>query len=179
MLIEKLNNPFTELYDGYHCFGCSKRNTKGFHLDFYRKGRAVYSIWNPDRDLQGYHNLLHGGIQATLMDEISAWWIYTVAGTAGLTSKLSIRYLKSVSILEGQVFLRAMELERRRNIYTLKGELFSHSMELCARAELDFFTYPMEKAMDEMYYPGLEKFSSTIVESRDQGFPDALFAAEA
>jgi acyl-coenzyme A thioesterase PaaI-like protein len=179
MQLEKLNNPFSVLYDGYHCFGCSKRNTKGFHLDFYRKGRAIYSIWNPDSDLQGYHNLLHGGIQATLMDEMGAWWIYTVAGTAGLTSKLSIRYLKSVPIYEGHIFLRASEIERRRNIYTLKGELFSNGMELCARAELDFFTFPVEKAMHEMYYPGLENFMGTMVESKDQGFPDALFEAVA
>lgn len=177
MKIEKAHNPFIELYEGYHCFGCSKRNDKGLKLEFFRHERAVFAAWTPDHDLQSYHNILHGGIQATMLDEAGAWWVYLIAGTSGLTSRLSVRYHKSVSILHGDIYLRGVEISKRRNLYTIRAELFSHEMELCARGELEYFTYPVEKAMKEMYFPGPESFKGEMVESADYGFPDALFSA--
>lgn len=176
MLIEKVENPYEVLYEGYHCFGCSKRNDKGLHLEFYRHGDRVFSSWEPDTDLQSYHNILHGGIQATMLDEVGAWWIYLVAGTAGFTSRLSVRYRKNVSVVDGALFLVASPIIRRRNIFSVNSRLFNNTLEVCAEAEIDYFTYPVEKAMRDLYFPGTDAFKSSVVESKDYGFPDKLFA---
>jgi acyl-coenzyme A thioesterase PaaI-like protein len=176
MLIEKMNNPFESLYEGYHCFGCCKRNEKGLHLDFFRLRGTAYARWEPDADHQGYHNIMHGGIQATMLDEVSAWWVYLIAGTAGFTARLSVRYHKSAPVNDGPLFLRADEVQRRRNLITLRAGLYGGGAEKYASGELEFFTYPPEVAVREMNYPGHDLFYGEWVESSDYGFPDQLLS---
>ncbi len=175
MLIEKVSNPYEELNEGYHCFGCCKRNQKGLKLDFFRFEGKVYANWLPDHDHQGYNNLLHGGIQATLLDEIGAWYVYAIAGTAGFTCRLSVRYKKSIPLNRGKLFLRAGLRDKRRNILDIKAEILDEECNVYASGELEFFTYPVEKAMREMYYPGTEAFTVELVSSSDFGFPDQIF----
>ncbi len=176
-MLEKVTNPFNGLYKDYHCFGCSEKNRKGLHLTFYRSGDTLWSYWHPDTDLQGYHNVLHGGIQATLADEIAAWWVYAIGGTAGFTSRLSIRYLKSLSVVEGKIYLTAEKVEQRRNIIMVNVKLFNSRLNVCAMAEVDFFTFSPEKARRDMYYPGLEAFRGERGDATDYGFPGELFRA--
>ncbi|HRZ42163.1 MAG TPA: PaaI family thioesterase [Bacteroidales bacterium] len=172
--IEKLNNPFEQIGDGYHCFGCSSKNPKGLKLDFFRNGRTLITRWHPDPDLQGYHNLLHGGIQATLLDETAAWWIYAIAGTAGFTSRLSVRYHKGASVAEGDLYTVGREILQRRNLYLIEVNLYNHRLELCSSGELEFFTYPVEKALADLYYPGHEQFKGTWGYPEDFGLPAGL-----
>lgn len=175
MLIEKLKNPHLGL-EGYNCFGCSSNNIKGLHLDFFLYGKMVFSKWLPDKDLQGYNNILHGGIQATLLDELGAWWVYIVAETAGFTSRLSVRYHKGVSVVEGDIYILAKLKEQRRNLYMMDIRLLNNRLELCAHGDVEYFTFPLEHAMKNMYYSGVDAFRGELVESSDYGFPDALFA---
>ena len=174
MLIEKVKNPHLVL-EGYNCFGCAKENIKGLHLDFFLYDNMVFSKWSPDVDLQSYHNILHGGIQATLLDEAGAWWIYLVPATAGFTSRLSVRYHKGVSVVDGDIFIVAKLKEQRRNLFTVDARLFSNRLELCAHGEIEYFTFSHDLAKKKMYYPGVDAFRGELVESSDYGFPDALF----
>jgi uncharacterized protein (TIGR00369 family) len=48
--------------------------------------------------LCGFDGIVHGGIIATLMDEVGAWTIISNIGRFGITKKISIRYLKPVPI---------------------------------------------------------------------------------
>jgi acyl-coenzyme A thioesterase PaaI-like protein len=179
MLIEKAHNAYDVGADWYHCFGCSKSNDKGLKLDFFRHDGKVFSCWDPDRDLQGYRDILHGGVMATLLDEVSAWFVYLIAETSGLTSRLTVRYHRSAPVNQGKLFLRASEISRRRNLVLIKAELFAHDMTLCASGEVEFFTFPEEKAIADMNYPGAATFAGEMVDSRDFGFPDQLFEAVA
>jgi len=92
--MRKISNPFTGL-DGYNCFGCSPDNISGLHMTFYEDDEELVSVWDPKDHFHGYLNILHGGIQATLMDEISSWVVYIKLRTAGFTSKLNVRGLTS------------------------------------------------------------------------------------
>jgi uncharacterized protein (TIGR00369 family) len=52
--------------------------------------------------------MVHGGIIATLLDEVGAWTIISRLARVGITSEISIRYLKPVPtntelIVEGQI----------------------------------------------------------------------------
>jgi uncharacterized protein (TIGR00369 family) len=176
--VEKVHNPLAD-YEGYNCFGCCKKNEKGLHLDFYRYGDALYSVWEPDMDLQGYFNLLHGGIQATLADEVGAWWIYAIGGVAGLTSRLEIKYLRSVSMVEGKIYIEAREYSRRRNIYTLCVRILNAKLEECATALIDYYTFSAERSVKEMYYPGLDAYKGETAHPRDFGLPESLFGTVA
>ena len=66
----KIFNPYRDL-KGYNCFGCSLNNMDGLRLEFIEDGEYLKSEWQPEDKFQGYINILHGGIQATLLDEIA------------------------------------------------------------------------------------------------------------
>ncbi|NLE34923.1 MAG: PaaI family thioesterase, partial [Bacteroidales bacterium] len=101
----KVINPFDANQN--MCFGCGPNNSAGLKLSFEEDDEKLYASWQPEMLFQGYINVLHGGIIATLLDEAAAWCIYVKAGTAGVTSGMRVRYLKPVHISKGQVLVEA------------------------------------------------------------------------
>jgi len=159
--MKKLRNPFAKL-EGYNCFGCSPNNQLGLHLTFSEENDEIVSRWNPDPDFQGYFNILHGGIQATLMDEIASWTVYVKVKTAGFTSKAEIRYLKTVGMDQGPITLRSKVKRMRRNLADIEVLLFANNNTLCAVGLLTFFTFPLEKSQQSMYYPDHKEFYEPV-----------------
>lgn len=155
--MKKIRNPFNHL-DGYNCFGCSPQNLHGLHLTFTEEGDEIVSTWYPDSDFQGYFNILHGGIQAALMDEIASWTVYVKVKTAGFTSRAEIRYLKTVGMDQGPVTLRSQLKQMRRNLADIEVKLFDKNNTLCAQGLLTFFTYPPGISGKSMYYPDHREF---------------------
>ena len=155
--MKNLRNPFISL-EGYNCFGCSPGNPAGLHLTFTEDGDEIVSNWNPEKNFQGYFNILHGGIQATLMDEIAIWTVYVKVKTAGFTSKADIRYLKPVGIDQGPLTLRARLKQMRRNLADVEVSLFDRNNILCTTGMMTFFTYPPDKSKQTMYYPDHSQF---------------------
>lgn len=155
--MEKLRNPFTAK-EGYNCFGCSPNNPLGLRLTFYEENDEIISSWIPDINFQGYFNLLHGGIQATLMDEIASWTVYVKVKTAGFTCKADIRYLKPVGMDQGPVTLRSKVKQMRRNLADIEVKLFDKNNTLCSEGILTFFTFPLDQSKQSMYYPDHAEF---------------------
>ena len=155
--MRKVKNPFHGT-PGYHCFGCSPDNGIGLHLQFLDEGEYLTTEWEPDPDLQGYNNILHGGIQATLMDEIASWYVYAKMKTAGFTSKLEARYKHPVYINKGPLKLKAKLVEKRRNLVDIDVDLMDNEGKVCAFARIQYFTYPEKIARERMFYPGPEAF---------------------
>lgn len=155
--MKKLNNPFTAL-KGYNCFVCAPHNPIGLHLNFYLEGETIRASWKPTDPYQGYPNILHGGIQATLLDEVASWAVYVIGGTGGVTSRIEVRYLKPVLIDKGSIALTAEIVGRKKRIMTIRSGLFDDEGVLCTEALVDYFVYPEEVARRKMHYPGRTAF---------------------
>jgi acyl-coenzyme A thioesterase PaaI-like protein len=69
------------------CFGCSPAHPIGFHLRFEREGDAVVTRFVPSDAYQGPPGIMHGGLVATLADEIAAWAIVGLLGKFGFTAQ--------------------------------------------------------------------------------------------
>ena len=82
--------------DGYHCYGCDPNSPQGLRMEFYENGDEIVSVWHPRPEYQGWVDTLHGGIQATLADEISSWVVFRKFQTSGVTSKMEVRYHKPI-----------------------------------------------------------------------------------
>jgi len=82
------------------CFGCGPQNRHGMGLRFYREGdEVVTELCAADRDgWEGPPGVLHGGLQATLADEIGAWTLVGIRGQFGLTTTMNLRYLRPARI---------------------------------------------------------------------------------
>lgn len=157
MTMKQLSNPFASL-EGYNCFGCSPDNPLGLRMKFFEDGEEIVSVWDPENRYQGYNDVLHGGIQATLMDEIASWVVYVKLQTAGFTSRADVRYRKPVFVNRGVLTLRAHCKSMRRNLADIEVKLFDHDNVLCSEGNFTYFTYPVEKAREHMYYPGPSSF---------------------
>lgn len=155
--MRKVKNPFAGL-EGYHCFGCSPDNKFGLQLNFTDDGDYLLADWEPKSHFQGYHNILHGGIQATLIDEMGSWFVYAKLKTAGFTSKLNVRYKKTVYTNKGNLKLRAKLQQLRRNLADIEVELFDADGQLCAMGVVQYFTYSEKIAREKMYYPDHKEF---------------------
>lgn len=152
----KIRNPFDA--DQNMCFGCGPKNPAGLKLAFEEDDEKLKASWDPDPNFQGYINVLHGGIIATLLDEVGAWCIYIKAGTSGVTSSLTVRYLKPVHISKGKITVEARLLEKKEKNALISGFLYDGEGKLCAEADLDYFIYPEKIARERYHYPGKEAF---------------------
>ncbi|MCP4176231.1 MAG: PaaI family thioesterase, partial [bacterium] len=104
--MKKIVNPFID-FKGYNCIGCSPSNPYGLKMSFFEEGDEIISFWEPDDKFTGYDFILHGGIQATLMDEIASWVVFVKLETGGFTSRLNVSYKSSVFTNKGKITLRA------------------------------------------------------------------------
>jgi uncharacterized protein (TIGR00369 family) len=155
--MREVNNPYKGL-EGYLCFGCCPENEFGLRLKFIEKEDYLESEWEPAAYFQGYKNILHGGIQASLLDEIGGWAVYVKLGSAGVTSHLVVKYKKPVRVDEGKLKLRAKITKFERRIATIEAELISSKGISCAEAVIEYYVLPEEKAKRDFHYPGKEKF---------------------
>ena len=153
----KLENPYAE-YKEYNCFGCSPTNPMGLKMEFHEEGEEIISTWTPGNNYQGFHDILHGGIQATMMDEIASWVVFMKLNTAGVTYQMRTRFRKPVKISKGSVTLRAKLIEQQRSIATIEVTLMDGDDQMCSISSVDYFVLPRLKAEKEMHFPGREAF---------------------
>jgi uncharacterized protein (TIGR00369 family) len=142
----------------YQCFGCSPFNDLGLHLEFWEDGDEVVSFWKPRQLLQGYPNVLHGGIQSTLLDEIGGWIVYVKCGTVGFTAEMKVRFKKPVLVDQETITIRGRLTEQTTRMATIHSRLINSSGVVCAEAELHFFLLPETEAREKYNYPGIEAF---------------------
>jgi len=153
--MKKIRNPWQELaQEGYNCFGCAQHNPYGLKMEFYQDGDEVVSHWAPHPNFQSWLHTLHGGIQATLLDEIGMWFVSRKLQTSGVTSNLNIRYRKHVPAGEGVLLeVRARLKSQRRNLVEMEGEI-RYNGEICTTAEITYFCVSPQKAREEFYFRG-------------------------
>ncbi len=152
---QKLKNPWDGL-EGYNCFGCAPTNPLGLKMEFYEEGDEVVCYWNPGEHYQGFLHTLHGGIQALLLDETCGWCVFRKLQTAGVTSKIEVKYLKPVSTLDGELVIRASIQDQKRNLVFLKAALYNAAGEVCTTAESTFYAFSKEKSQDEFFFAGMK-----------------------
>jgi uncharacterized protein (TIGR00369 family) len=153
----KLNNPYAD-FEGYNCFGCSPTNPFGLQMEFFKHGDEIVCKWDPNEHFQGFHDVLHGGIQSTMMDEIASWVVFIFLDTAGVTYQLSTRFRKPVQVSKGTVTVRAKLLRQEKRVAEIEARLYDGAEHLCSESQVNYFVLPREKAISEMHFPGKEAF---------------------
>lgn len=149
--MKRIINPWRGM-DGYRCFGCDPRSEPGLRMEFYEDGDRIVSRWKPRPEFQGWVDTLHGGIQATLADEISSWVVFRKFQTSGVTSRMEVRYLKPIHTSEDHITLQATVVRQRRNIVDIEVKIFNSQDQLCTEALCIYFLFPKEKAHEEFHF---------------------------
>lgn len=80
-----------------YCFACGKENPIGFQLEIIETENGVQTEFIPKREYEGYQDIVHGGIVATLLDEVMVW-ACRKKGYEAITAELTVRYKKPILI---------------------------------------------------------------------------------
>ena len=157
----KVLNPYDKI-DGHNFFACSSKNEFGLKMEFFEEDEYIICNWLPQKEFEGFHNVLHGGIQSTLLDEIASWTIQIKLKTSGVTSKLETRYRNPVYCDKGKIRIRSKILRKRKNIIDVHAAIIDSEGTLCTEATITYFIFSEKIAKEKFYYPDYASFFQTI-----------------
>ena len=132
-----------------YCFICGMENPVGLHLHIYETAPGeVESIYIAPDHFQGYPGVLHGGIVAALIDEISG---RTQMGSNPMeprfmfTAKLEVKYRKNVPIGRQLRIVGKAGKSRARSAEAWAGIYDAESDELLAEGTTVLMDVPADQ----------------------------------
>jgi acyl-coenzyme A thioesterase PaaI-like protein len=79
------------------CFACGRANPIGLKLDFRFEGDDYVTEFEVKPEYQGWSGLVHGGLLATVLDEVMARLLWE-KGINAITGRLTVRYQRPVRV---------------------------------------------------------------------------------
>lgn len=127
------------------CFACGGANSHGMHLTFEQDDAAqrIRGLFRMPSHYQGGAGLVHGGIIATLLDEVMAK-VSRFAGDHAVTANLTVEYLRPVPV-DSDIVVEGWELERNGRDRFRQGEIRNAAGLLLARARGHFVEIGKER----------------------------------
>jgi len=86
-----------DLQDKDTCFVCGRSNPSGLRLPIVADDQGAHFEYVIPEHYQGWHGIAHGGIVATLLDELMAWSTKT-RGYSTVTAEMNVRFRKPVPV---------------------------------------------------------------------------------
>jgi acyl-coenzyme A thioesterase PaaI-like protein len=131
------------LYPGRDCLFCGVENPIGLKLKFYldEETNEVSTEYLPSRPYVGLGNILHGGIQTGLFDEIMGWTAHSLTGEMGVTSELQVRFLKPV-YLGKQISVRCRIVSREGPRVHMEARIETLDGVVCSVATGSYYLMP-------------------------------------
>ena len=131
-------------FEPHHCFACGELNEHGLHLVLHADETGCWTELTLPERFQGWESVAHGGIVATILDEVMAWSVIG-RGTWGVTARLNLAFKRPISIgrpirAEGWV-----THDRRRMIHTAGHVLDGNTGRVLATAEGAFIAVPPDQ----------------------------------
>lgn len=124
----------TQLPHTHSCFVCGESNPIGLNLRFETDGHLVRTRFTPRPEHIGFKEVVHGGIIATLLDEIMVWACLAQTKRFAYCAEFTVRFLNPLR--PGQETLATAELvaNRRDRIFEAKAELHGGDGKILAMA---------------------------------------------
>ncbi len=138
------------------CFGCGPHHDRGLRLEFVREGDEVVTRYTPNIDQEGPPGIFHGGLQATLADELGAWTIIGLRNLMGFTSAIDVRLLRPARI-GVEIVGRGRILTERPNLAII-GTIFKQGDKTTLRGRVTYSLVTPDEAERILGRPMPEKW---------------------
>jgi uncharacterized protein (TIGR00369 family) len=106
--------------DGY-CFACGALNPAGLHMEVSFLEDKAKSRLTLKREFQGWNDIVHGGIVATILDEIMAHAVVHYVGNS-VTTSLQITYRAPLRVGQ-EIHVVGYVAEQKSRGVVAKGEI--------------------------------------------------------
>lgn len=127
------------------CFVCGAENPAGLDLAFETDGQLVRGVWTPDRHCVGFKQTIHGGLTATVLDEVMTWVCGVAAGKFCYCAEMNVRYLAPVTPAEPHRVQARLGANRRGRLFTASAELLGKEGQPCATATGKYLPIPPDR----------------------------------
>jgi uncharacterized protein (TIGR00369 family) len=147
-----------------HCFGCGFENLHGLQMQFLTNGEQVRSSLTMEPRFRGWSNLIHGGVLATILDEMMGWTVLVLTSRFMLTRGMQVAYRKPVRVGAKLSVTGYIKEQNRGKRAVAVAEIRDEVGELCATSEGVFalFSYEQFKKMQILPDEDLEAMWAVI-----------------
>lgn len=119
-----------------YCFVCGKKNPKGLKVDIkLGKGNCEF-YFKTEKEYEGWKNIIHGGIIATLLDEAMVWACSSI-GYKTVTAELNVRFKKPLQV--GETVKVKGEIKEIKKKLIIAVAIIEKEKEIYATGEGKFF----------------------------------------
>jgi acyl-coenzyme A thioesterase PaaI-like protein len=116
-----------------NCFACGKDNPHGLHLEIKDIAEGVEAYITPPAWVQSYKDTVHGGIIATILDEMAVWAAYK-KGYKCVTAELIMRVRQPMAV-DSSYIARASVKRVKHRLVHVESTITSNTDEVVASAQ--------------------------------------------
>jgi uncharacterized protein (TIGR00369 family) len=127
------------------CFGCGPANPRGMRLAFETDGerQRIVGRFRIGPDYQGAHGFIHGGIIATVLDEVMSK-VSRLSDVRTVTAELNVDYLRPVPV-DTELLVEGFQVRRDGRQLYHQGEIRDAAGVLLARGRGRFVVVDPER----------------------------------
>lgn len=119
------------------CFACGKDNPISLGLDFKLiSNNKVKAEFTPGALHQGYNEIMHGGLTATLLDEAMVK-VINFKGIKAFTAEMNLRYRHPVPIGE-KLIICGQLIQQKSRLYVTEAQLKDSQGKILVQAKAKF-----------------------------------------
>ncbi len=126
--------PMKELPHTHSCFVCGESNPRGLNLRSQTDGKTVRTQFAFGPDHVGFKQTIHGGLTATVLDELMTWVCAVQAKRFAYCAELNVRYLHPVRPAQSLVATAELVANRRGRLFETRAELKDQAGTILAAA---------------------------------------------
>ena len=123
-----------ELPHTHSCFVCGESNPVGLNLRFETDGRMVRTRFTPRPEHVGFKQVVHGGLIATVLDEIMVWACLVQSKRFAYCAELTVRFQNPLRPSDEAIASAELVTNRRDKIFEVKSELKDNTGKMLAAA---------------------------------------------
>ena len=122
-----LGGAMKELPHTHTCFVCGESNPHGLNLRFWEDGDVVRARFTPGAEHAGFKGVTHGGLLATVLDEIMVWACAVRTKRFAYCAEMTVRFLRPVAPGAELTAIGRLVEDRRGRVFQAAGKLVDSS----------------------------------------------------
>lgn len=103
------------------CFVCGEANPVGLNLRFVTEGRIVRARFTPRAEHIGFKGVIHGGLIATVLDEIMVWACAVQTKRFAFCAEMTVRFLNPMTPGTEVLLTGELVVDRKGRIFEARG----------------------------------------------------------
>lgn len=123
-------------FEPHNCFACGELNEHGLRLQLHLEPGRSWTEFALDQRFEGWVGIAHGGIIATILDEVMAWSL-VASDNWGVTARMTVTFKRPARVttmIRGEGWI----VRARRRLFETAGRVIDVEGNVLASAEATY-----------------------------------------